>query len=169
MGIFDIFKKKDNLITIEDLKQESYKQKYFEQCKYIWKNYVPKRGQANVLQGELLRELEKLRCEAQDNGNINWDDDFSYFCDFIKETLCKQDVFDENEKTRVSIVLDYFKKCGDYAHDFNNGKIPSDSVEIDKVAYIKDDLYDIVADAIGLLQEKHPEPIPYVKNDKIRR
>lgn len=76
---------------------------------------------------------------GQDNGNINWDDDFSYFCDFIKETLCKQDVFDENEKTRVSIVLDYLKEYGDYAQDCRNGKISSDSFEIEKVAYIKED------------------------------
>ncbi len=65
--------------------------------------------------------------------------------------------------------MDYLKEYGDYAQDCRNGKISSDCFEIEKVAYIKDDLYDIVADAIGLLQEKHTEPIPYVKNDKIRR
>lgn len=42
------------------------------------------------MQGELLREIEKIRCEAQDNGNINWDDDYSYFCDFISGKLTKK-------------------------------------------------------------------------------
>lgn len=42
------------------------------------------------MQGELLRQIEKLRCEAQDNGNVNWGEDYSYFCDFINETLCNQ-------------------------------------------------------------------------------
>ena len=67
MGIFDKFKKKESNISIEQLKNEQYEQEYFETCKFIWKNYVPKSGQSTVLQGELLRELEKLRLEAQDN------------------------------------------------------------------------------------------------------
>lgn len=169
MSIFDIFKKKENLITIEGLQQENYKKKYFEQCKYIWKNYVPKQGQAEVLQGELLRELEKLRCEAQDNGNINWDDDFAYFCDFIKDTLNQQNIINKEEKRRISIVLEYFKTCGNYARDFHCGILSKESIDIEKIAYIKDDLYDIVADGIGKLQAEYPEPIPYVKNENIRR
>ena len=71
---------------------EEYEQQYFDECKYIWKNYVPQAGQADNLQGELLREIEKIRCEAQDNGNINWDDDYSYFCDFISRKLTEQPV-----------------------------------------------------------------------------
>jgi len=57
--------------------------KYFEEAKFIWKNYVPKSGQADTVQGELLRVIEKLRYEAQDNGNINWDDGFEMFCHYI--------------------------------------------------------------------------------------
>ena len=45
----------------------------------IWRNYVPEAGQSEILQGELLREIEKLREEAQGNGNRNWDGDFSCF------------------------------------------------------------------------------------------
>lgn len=56
-------------------------------------NYVPKSGQADNLQGELLREAEALRCEAQDNGNINWDYDHAYFCDFIRSSLNAQSIF----------------------------------------------------------------------------
>ena len=37
-----------------------YSQKYFDECKYIWENYVPKSGQADNLQGELLREIEEI-------------------------------------------------------------------------------------------------------------
>lgn len=42
----------------------------------MWKNLVPKSGQADILQGEMLRQAEKLRKEACQNGNINWDDNF---------------------------------------------------------------------------------------------
>lgn len=79
MGLFDKFRKKNNGLTIEEIISNDYEQEYFDECKYIWKNYVSSKGQADSLQGELLREMEKIRCEAQDNGNINWDDDYSYF------------------------------------------------------------------------------------------
>ncbi|MFD3274338.1 hypothetical protein ACE3MS_30040 [Paenibacillus dendritiformis] len=50
--------------------------KYFNEAKYLWQTYVPKQGQAETVQGELIRAIEKLRGEAQRNGNINWDKGF---------------------------------------------------------------------------------------------
>nr|WP_176573403.1 hypothetical protein [Nonomuraea pusilla] len=41
---------------------------YAEETRRIWKTYVPLRGQADTVQGELLRAVEKLRDEAQSNG-----------------------------------------------------------------------------------------------------
>lgn len=169
MRLFDRFKKTATKITIEQLKNTAYEQMYLDECKFIWKNYVPTNGQAKVLQGELLRELEKLRCEAQDNGNINWDEDFSYFCDFIRESLCAEDVFSEIEKEKISLALTYIKTCGDYARRFHNGEFPEHDVDVNMLAYTEDNLYDIVADAIGFLQMKINEPIPYKYNEMIKR
>ena len=76
--MFNDFDENENII-LKQLMKENYTQKYFDECNYIWKNYVPEIGQANVLQGELLRELEKLRYEAQNNGNMNWDKISSIF------------------------------------------------------------------------------------------
>ena len=73
MGLFDKLKRGKSNLTIDAIIGEEYEQQYFDECKYIWKNYVPQAGQADKLQGELLREIEKIRCEAQDNENINWD------------------------------------------------------------------------------------------------
>lgn len=169
MGIFDKLKKVSSKVSLMQLINEPYDQKYFEACKYIWKNYVPQNGPSNVLQGELLRELEKLRCEAQDNGNINWDDDFAYFCDFIKETLCKQTIYNDNEKERIKIILEYLKQCGNYATKYHNGEIADKDLEVEKIAYVQDNLYDIIADAIGQLQVQYPNPIPFEINVKIKR
>lgn len=44
MGIFDKLKKKSRSIVIDDIISKGYNQKYFNECKYIWKNYVPKSG-----------------------------------------------------------------------------------------------------------------------------
>lgn len=169
MGIFDRFNKPKNSITLDQLMQENYEQKHFKECKDIWQKYVPKQGQSNVLQGELLRQIEKLRCEAKDNGNINWDEDFTFFCEFIKGVLCNQEIYSDDEKTRITVALDCIKKCGEYANRYNNGQISDDEVNMNKTAYVEDNLYDIVADAIGKFQLNNPEPIPHAKLDHVKR
>jgi hypothetical protein len=96
--------------------------KYAEDAKYLWKTYVPKRGQADTVQGELMRAVEKLRWEAQNNGNGNWDDEkgtvnknFILFCDYIEQTLAVKPPFDESavQEIRADIVRlrDFMKPC----------------------------------------------------------
>lgn len=168
MGLFDKWRKKSQ-VDLEKLKSEPYEQKYFEECKFIWDNYVPESGQAETLQGELLREVEKLRWEAQNNGNINWDEDFVYFCGFIKDTLCAQRIYSPEEKAQIRAILDYLEDCGNYAMAWGEEEISDDEVDVDRVAYVDDNLYDRIADYIGLLQGKHPQPIAYSFNEDIRR
>lgn len=169
MRLFDKLKKKSKSFKIEEILSEEYNQMYFEECKYIWKNYVPEKGQATNLQGELLREIEKIRCEAQDNGNVNWDDDYSYFCDFISSKLCEQSIFSVQEKEKINLIMSYIKECGIYAQKFNSGKISKNDIDINKLAYTKDNLYNIIADKIGQLQKENSKPIPYKKNDNLKR
>ncbi len=158
-----------SIVLIDDLISKEYEQQYFEECKFIWQNFVPKRGQARNLQGELLREIEKIRCEAQENGNVNWDDDFTYFCEFIKKSLIGQPIFSETEREEICLIMEYLKECGIYARQYNDGQISDEKVQIEKLAYIKDNLYDIICDFIGKLQNKNPEPIYYSKNKLIKR
>lgn len=170
MGIFDIFSKKSNAArSVKEIINTPFSQQYFDECKLIWKNYVPKSGQASTLQGELLREIEKIRCEAQDNGNINWDDDYSYFCDFITDSLSGQTIFSAEEKAETKTIMAYLKQCGKYSESYNAGNIPEDALNPNKLAYTEDTLYDIICDKIGKLQREHPEPIPYEKNNTIHR
>lgn len=128
MGIFDKLKRKSSSFTIEKIIATDYSQKYFDECKYIWENYVPKSGQADNLQGELLREIEE-----------------------------------------ITLIMSYIKECGMYAQKFNSGIIPENEVDIDKIAYTDNNLYDIICDKIGQLQKEHNFPIPYVQNDTIKR
>lgn len=171
MGIFDKFRKKNSDPTIEEIisRYKNYQQKYFDECQYIWTNYVPAAGQADNLQGELLREVEKIRCEAQDNGNINWDDDFSYFCDFITKSLSEQPIFSKDEKQEIAVIMNYFKECGYYSQKFHRGEIPDSDFQVEKIAYVDDDLYDVISDKIGQMQRENSGPIPYKRNDNLRR
>ena len=56
---------------------------YFEEEKKIWQQFVPKSEQAETVQGELLRAVEKLRDEAIRNGNGNWDNGFEILLNYL--------------------------------------------------------------------------------------
>ncbi len=112
--------------------------KYFEEAKILWQNFVPQSGQADTVQGELIRAVERLRDEAQRNGNINWDKGHEIFGGFIVTTLCGSGIFDEPTqaeiKNDVARILDY------------------------QDPYLEDDLYDRLTDHIveWYLQNKTP-------------
>ena len=153
----------------DQLGLRGYQFQYFDVCQNIWKTRVPRSGQASTLQGEMLRQAEKLRNEARDNGNLNWDDDFSWFCDFLKETFKESGVFEQDQLNQLLTVLETIKKTGEYAADFNTGHIPEEEVDPDKIAYVEDDLYNFIEDGIALFSMKNPEDIPYEENEFIHR
>jgi len=53
----------------------------------LFKSLVPARGQANTLQGELIRITGKLTDEAFRNGNMNWDADHERLWRFVGRHL----------------------------------------------------------------------------------
>lgn len=168
--------KQDDLIVFESMYTvinrlgiRGYQAQHFETCKKIWKELVPKSGQADSLQGELLRQAEKLRNEAMDNGNKNWDDNFEWFCDFISKTLLESNLFEAKRMETIAGALDYIKKCGKYAYQYNMGNISDDDVNPMLFAYVEDDLYDYIEDAIAVFAEANPQVIMYGAKDFIYR
>src|SRR4051812_35368862 len=80
---------------------------YLQTGKYIWKTYVPKSGQAETVQGELLRAIEKLADEAQRNGNINFNEDCHVvFISFIRQHLNDEKIFDKSTIKQINQDLD---------------------------------------------------------------
>ena len=136
-----------------------YKPTHIATCKKIWHDYVPDRGQSEILQGELLRQLEKLRYEAQNNGNMNWDDNFDLFCTFIKDTLLNSGLFDEDYEDKLARSLESIRNKGRYALSYQEGEISDDEVNPLLCAYVDNNLYDYIADAIAIFTEANPEPI----------
>jgi len=61
--------------------------RHFEEARELWRTYVPARGQAVTVQGELIRAVEKLCDEAQHNGNVNWSDDQAILVNYVRDTL----------------------------------------------------------------------------------
>jgi hypothetical protein len=73
----------------------------FDIAKRVWQNLVPKSGQCDTVQGELLREVEKLRWEGKNNGNANWDEGFASFIAFLETTLCAEPGLSEATKASI--------------------------------------------------------------------
>jgi hypothetical protein len=101
---------------------------YFEEAKAIWQSYVPKSGQAETVQGELLRAVEKFRDEATRNGNGNWDEGFEILLRYLAKHLLDPAVFEKSliETTRSGLAR---------LKDFDN-------------PYLNDDLYDALTDRV---------------------
>ena len=149
------------MLSIDSIGIKGYKQQHLKECKFIWENMVPKSGQADNIQGELLREAEKLRNEACDNGNINWDSNFSWFCDNIYGTLSGSGIFDEEKCEILRKALTYIKENGEYAYRYNQGLISDEECDPARLAYTDDDLYDYIEDAIAEYYIANKEPVPY--------
>ncbi len=133
-----------------------------EIASWIWHHLVPKNGQANTVQGELLRAIEKLRWEAQENGNINWDEGFIILIDFLADTLTKGTALSPKDWELVREDLNRlrsFQPIDDEAEDFDE----------DALAYVEDDLYDRLTDYVVAFSKAHPQTIPHPPNPKLMR
>lgn len=79
--------------------------RYFDEAQTLWKTKVPPNGQADTVEGELLRAVEKLRWEAQGNGNINWDDGFEILVSFLRAHLLDATVYPDDVLTATRGIL----------------------------------------------------------------
>jgi hypothetical protein len=79
------------------MKQETWAKEY----RQLWDQLVPERGQAETIQGELIRCTGKITDEAYRNGNINWDASFDQMAQFIGDTLNDSTVFSDAELTKI--------------------------------------------------------------------
>ena len=122
---------------------------YREIGRFIWQHYVPKRGQADTVQGELLRANEKLRDEAQRNGNINWDEGHEILAGFILQTLWSS--ADVSVDAKAQLERDIAR-----IRDYKN-------------PYTDDDLFDRVERVIFDWYLRNNDPIPRSKDPKLHR
>lgn len=115
----------------------------FDEARHIWQTYVPRSGQADTIQGELLRAVEKFRDEAIRNGNGNWDEGFEILLRYLEEHLFDREVYSDSaiEETRKILtrlrdfenpllddepydelgnrVVEYFRQKGSQPHTLN--------------------------------------------------
>lgn len=123
--------------------------KYFDEASSLWRTSVPESGQAFTVQGELLRAVEKLRDEAQRNGNGNWDNGFEILLGYLREILLGSDLFNQAISQEIRNDLDRLNEFDD----------PETS----------DTIFDRLADHVIEWCHAHPEPVPHVHNPDLLR
>jgi hypothetical protein len=129
---------------------------------WIWRHLVPKSGQSSTVQGELLRAVEKLRWEAQNNGNINWDEGFLILVDYIRATLTADSSFTDVERHAINSDLDRlrnFTPVDEFDDVTDSGGLP----------YVEDDVYDRLTEFIAKFARVHPVPLAREINPTLHR
>src|ERR1051325_11899725 len=86
--MFGIFKKRK-------LKPYNWKTEHTR----LWGSLVPVEGQAETLQGELIRIAGKLTDQAFRNGNMNWDAEHEKMWRFVGKHLEDPETFSEEERS----------------------------------------------------------------------
>jgi hypothetical protein len=116
--------------------------RYLEDARTIWQTRVPKRGQADTVTGELLRCVEKLRDEAQRNGNVNWGDGHARMLTYLRSHLLEPGVLPDHEQQVLAADLN---RVADFEHPVTD-----------------DAVFDRLGDGVVLWTRAHPEDPPHV-------
>ena len=124
-------------------------EEYLELGRHIWRTYVPKHGQSETVQGELLRANEKLRDESMRNGNVNWDHGHEILARYILNTLTESPNVDDDAKTQLRLDIE---RVLDFEHP-----------------YTEDDLFDRIERVLLDWCALHPEPVPRSLNPDLHR
>ena len=107
----------------------------------IWNDLVPAAGPASTVQGELLRSVERLRDEAQQNANANYRKDHKKMAVFVRNTLVRSGIFDQGEIVRIQNGTHLLMKASR--------------------PYTKNDVFDHLVDQVCVFYTRNPKPIPY--------
>lgn len=84
------------------------KEEWRSEFNRLWDELVPPEGQANTIQGELVRASGRLADEAYRNGNLNFDKGYRLLCGYVREHLTDPEVFAPEEIAEIDRCIDRF-------------------------------------------------------------
>jgi hypothetical protein len=118
----------------------------------LWQTLVPADGQADTLQGELVRIAGKLTDQAFRNGNMNWDADHEKMWRFVGEHLDDPETFSKEERRLIRAKIEEIIRDQE-TPDLNG----------DGCAYY------IITEKVVDWCIAHPTPIPHAKDPSLPR
>ena len=138
----------DTNIAIINLHNTINNKDYNKTAKVIWQKLVPNSGQAETVQGELLRAIEKLRDEAQRNGNCNFNKNcHGLLVKYLKHYLMDESIF------RKETILEIKKDLKQLSYK--------------TIPYTEDAIYDRITKRIVDWYLANPKQIAHIKNEKL--
>ena len=78
----------------------------------LWRELVPVGGEADTLQGELVRSIQNLSDEAFRNGYINWSEKHEEFIEVLERYLLDADTFDAQTLHALRDDLAHVQRSG---------------------------------------------------------
>lgn len=118
----------------------------------LWNELVPPEGQAETLQGELIRIAGKLTDQAFRNGNMNWDDDHERMWRFIGKTISGDPIFSRGDRLEISEKIEEI---------IRDQECPNLNGEESPYYYISEKVVDWCM--------AHTAPIPHSEDPTLRR
>lgn len=128
--------------------------RYDEEYADLWARLVPRGGQAETVQGELVRAIGRLASECYRNGSTNWDDGFRAFAEFAERHVRDASVFDESTICGIEQDLAEIQRYGEEEEP------PYEEGE---------DAFDRLTDRVVEWCRVHPDPIPRSIDPELRR
>lgn len=145
-----------NIATIDTTKfypvnsRDTLQSTYFETSKFLWQTFVPKSGQAETKQGEFIRIIEKLDREIRGNAKANWDEQFVFLANSLRDGLIESTIFPKEIEKEIRNDIDSLTRS-------------PDEVIVD------DEIYTRVTRRIVEWYWRHKEPIKHIENANLRR
>jgi len=146
--MFGLFKRKKARPEDGETKPYNWKKEHTR----LWNELVPPHGQAETLQGELIRIAGKLTDQAFRNGNMNWDADHEKMWRFVGKHLDDPQTFNESER---QLILD---KIEEIIGDKDRPDVGDDGC-----------CYYIITERVVDWCMAHPTPIPHQKDPNLKR
>jgi hypothetical protein len=121
---------------------------YSETAKYLWQTYVPKSGQAETQQGEMIRIIERLDNEIRGNAKVNWNDQFVILGNSLRDSLIESQTFPEEIQKEIKADIDSL-------------------IRNDEELFLENTIYDRITRRIVEWYWRHKQVIKHVANPKL--
>lgn len=125
---------------------------------WIWENLVTPGQVAKTLQGEVVRVIEALAWEAQNNGNLNWGASFDEMIAFLHQ------VFISAEGVISAGLSDDDRDSAEQdLQRLANFILPTEldsRVYVEELPYVKEDLYERLTEHLINFCRRCPQVLP---------
>lgn len=138
--------------------------RYQKEYDKLWDALVPQSGQADTIQGELIRAIGRLTSEYERNGNANWDMGFRLYTNFLFKHLRDKSVFTPQTLHQIEADLQAIRYFG------SRRRNPVSEQALEELVYEKgEDAFDRITDRVMQWCQHYPDPIKHAHNPKLKR